>query len=84
MNQVQVGQKHQQIEGPEGNINVILKCNYLSLFLSLFLDVSENMRELLSEITKKEMMSTSKRMGYLNNFSQVIKIQPCFILGFAT
>ena len=29
------------------------------------------MRELLSEVTKKELMPTSKRMGYLNNFAQV-------------
>ena len=36
-----------------------------------FPDAAENMRDLLSEITKKERMATAKRMGYLNNFSQV-------------
>eukprot|EP00111_Clytia_hemisphaerica_P003838 TCONS_00011021-protein len=44
--------------------------------LDLNKDVSENMRELLSEITKKELMSTSKRMGYLNNFSQLVRHFP--------
>lgn len=38
------------------------------------LDVADNMRELLSEVTKKELMPTSKRMGYLNNFAQVNKV----------
>ena len=38
------------------------------MFLS---DAQETMRELLTEITKKEHMPTQKRMGYLNNFAQV-------------
>lgn len=40
-------------------------------FLFIVLDATENMKELLQEITKKEVMATAKRMGYLNNFAQV-------------
>lgn len=44
--------------------------------LDLSKDTVENMRELLSEITRKEHISTSKRMGYLNNFSKFVQSVP--------
>eukprot|EP00795_Rhopilema_esculentum_P004459 gene4459-20702_t len=36
-------------------------------------DPAENMRELLTEITRKEQMATGKRMGYLENFVQLVR-----------
>ena len=41
------------------------------LMIVLSSDPAENMKELLTEITRKEQMATGKRMGYLNNFAQV-------------
>ena len=52
------------------------------LFANPILDPAENMKELLSEITRKEQMATGKRMGYLNNFAQVETVlKPCYILS---
>ena len=44
-----------------------------SVAVVLFLDPADNMRDILSQITCKE-MSTSKRMGYVNNFTKVLCI----------
>ena len=38
---------------------------------SLFVDPVDNMKDLLNQITSKE-MSTAKRMGYVNNFTKVV------------
>ena len=38
---------------------------------SLFADPVDNMKDLLNQITSKE-MSTAKRMGYVNNFTKVM------------
>jgi len=40
--------------------------------LDLSRDPADNMRDILSQITCKE-MSTSKRMGYVNNFTKLIQ-----------
>ena len=37
----------------------------------LFADPVDNMKDLLNQITSKE-MSTAKRMGYVNNFTKVM------------
>ena len=53
--------------------------------LDLSKDTSENMRELLTEITRKEHISTAKRMGYLNNFSQFVRsVPPTANFGFTS
>eukprot|EP00794_Sanderia_malayensis_P007811 gene7810-8657_t len=41
--------------------------------LDLSKEPSENMKELLNEITRKDQMATGKRMGYLNNFAQLVR-----------
>ncbi|XP_078353189.1 rapamycin-insensitive companion of mTOR-like isoform X2 [Oculina patagonica] len=41
--------------------------------LDLSRDPADNMKDLLNQITTKEMMSTSKRMGYINNFTKLIQ-----------
>ena len=52
--------------------------------LDLSRDTSENMRELLTEITKKDHISTSKRMGFLNNFSHLVRsVPPTANFGFS-
>lgn len=38
------------------------------------------MKDLLYQITTKEMMSTVKRMGYINNFTKVLFICVYYIL----
>lgn len=38
---------------------------------SLFVDPVDNMKDLLNQITSKE-MSTAKQMGYVNNFTKVM------------
>jgi len=38
--------------------------------LDLHKDPADNMKDLLTEITRKEQMPTGKRMGYLNNIAQ--------------
>ena len=43
------------------------------------LDPADNMKDLLTEITRKEQMPTGKRMGYLNNFAQVLKLLSCLV-----
>ncbi|XP_065648769.1 rapamycin-insensitive companion of mTOR isoform X2 [Hydra vulgaris] len=44
--------------------------------LDLSRDVAENMKYLLTEITRKDHMTTSRRMGFLNNFSQFVRCVP--------
>ncbi|XP_048583211.1 rapamycin-insensitive companion of mTOR isoform X2 [Nematostella vectensis] len=41
--------------------------------LDLTRDPADNMRELLHNITSKNEMSTTKRMGYINNFTKLIQ-----------
>lgn len=63
------------------NVSVLLLMVIFWLHYAIISDAAENMKELLSEITRKESMPTSKRMGYLNNFAQVgLKNSVVFIL----
>ena len=42
------------------------------------------MKDLLNQISSKEMMSTTKRMGYINNFTKVHVYQAAwFVISFS-
>ena len=45
--------------------SLFVKCLFLA-------DPADNMKDLLYQITTKEVMSTVKRMGYINNFTKVL------------